>query len=667
MADSVVIKERVDVDPGHPLPEFDLPGAKAFAATARREEHGELIAYVCDSRVPYRYDDIDSIRGLTAGSALMRFVEWGIAAWAPARRRLPILVYEKPAGGRVAKSNADVLEPMSDERLVRGFLTPAVAILRDLSTRGVPHRAVRPDNLFYADPARKQIMLGDCLTAPPGMTNPAFAETIEQAMAEPSARGRGGVADDLYALGVCVIFLLLGRNPVHELTAAEIVERKINQGSYSVLTSGARIQMNMMELLRGLLSDDPRERWSIRETELWIGGRRLTPKQAKLPSKAARPLNVAGRDYENVRAAAEALARNWLTSGEVIRSPDFDNWLRRSLNDEKVLEAVTKVFGSQTNLQSAPEAESAKLITRVGMALDPAAPIRHKGFSAHVDGVGAALAMDFERDDVRQKVADFINGRFIGVWMSLQARTRSDLNDLYAIYDKLPLALSQTGPGFGIERVLYALNPNIHCRSPLIDHLYVTRIEELVPALERVAAGKDRAGRPMDRHIAAFSVARSPDVDERFVRPLAGAEQNGTSHVLAALTLLARVQAMSKNGPAPSLAAWFVDLMKSAVNDFHNLKQRKAMELSISRAAETGLLIELQNIYGDTKSVQRDQQGYARAMQEHQYCGAQIQQLSIEIQNREHMATELGEQVAAVASGVIGSIGATSIIIMYML
>ena len=80
-------------------------------------------------------------------------------------------------------------------------------------------------------------------------------------MAEPSARSRGGVADDLYSLGVCVIFLLLGRNPVHELSTAEIVERKINQGSYAVLTSGARIQMNMMELLRGLLSDDPRERW----------------------------------------------------------------------------------------------------------------------------------------------------------------------------------------------------------------------------------------------------------------------------------------------------------------------------------------------------------------------------------------------------------------------
>lgn len=666
MADRVVIKERVEVDPDHPLPDFDLPQAKAYAALARREEHGDLVAYVCEARVPYRHEDIESIRGLTT-SAMVRFVEWGIAAWAPARRRLPILVYERPPGGRVAKSITDVVEPMSDDRIVRGFITPAIGILRDLSTRGVPHRAVRPDNLYFADAAKKLIMLGECLTSPAGLNNPAFSETLEQAMAEPSARGRGGIADDLYSLGVCVIYLLLGRNPVHDLGATELIERKIAQGSYAALTGGARIQMNMMELLRGLLSDDPRERWSVREVELWIGGRRLTPKQAKLPTKAARPLTIGGRDHENVRAVAEALGRNWLTSGDVVRGQDFDNWLRRSLSDEKVVENVNKMVGNHAAIQNASEAETPKLITRACMALDPAAPVRHKGFAAHIDGVGPALALDFERDDVRQKVADFVNGRFVGLWMSLQARTRSDLNELYSLFDKLPLILNQTGPGFGIERVLYELNDQIHCRSPLLEHLYVTRVEELVPALERVAASKDRSGRPMDRHIAAFAVARSPDVDERFVRPLAGADSTGTDHILAALALLARVQAMTKNGPAPNLAAWFVDLMKSAVNGFHNLKQRKAMEQSIARAAETGQLLELQNIYGDTKSVQRDQQGYTRAQQEHQHCGAQVQQLSIELQNRDHMATELGEQVAAVTSGVISSIGSTAIIIMFML
>jgi len=665
MADPVVIKERVEIDPDQPLPEFDLPNARAYSALSRRDEHSDLVAYVCDPVVPFRHDDIESLRGL--GGASMRFVEWGVAVWPSARRRLPILAYERPAGGRVATSIAETIEPMSDERIVRGFLTPVLAVLRDLSTRGVPHRAVRPDNLFYADAAKRQMMLGDCLTAPPGLHNPSFCETIEQAMADPSARGRGGIAEDIYAVGVCVIFLLLGRNPVHELSPTDLIERKITQGSYGALTGGARIQMNMMELLRGLLSDDPRERWSVRETELWIGGRRLTPKQAKLPSKAARPIVVAGRDYDNVRSVAEALGRNWLVAGAVVRSHDFDNWVRRSLTDDRIIESVNKILGNLATVQGMSEADTPKLVTRACMALDPAGPIRHKGFATHIDGVGPALALGFERDDLRQKVADFINGRFVGLWMSLQARTRSDLNELYSLFDKLPAMLNQTGAGFGLERVLYQLNPQIHCRSPLIEHLYVTRIEELIPALERAAAAKDRTGRPMDRHIAAFAVARSPDVDERYVRPLSGSDPNGTSQILAALTLFARIQAMAKNGPAPGLAAWFVELMKAAVNDFHNLKQRKAMELSVARAAESGQLIELQNIYGDTKSIQRDQQGYARATQEHQICGAQIQQLSIELQNRDHMASELGEQVAAVASGVIGSLGSTAIIIMYML
>ena len=43
-------------------------------------------------------------RRLVTGQGMMRFVEWGIAAWAPARRRLPILVYERPAGGRLARA-----------------------------------------------------------------------------------------------------------------------------------------------------------------------------------------------------------------------------------------------------------------------------------------------------------------------------------------------------------------------------------------------------------------------------------------------------------------------------------------------------------------------------------------------------------------------------------
>jgi len=666
VAETVVLKERVEIDPDRPLPNYNLPNAKAYAASARKESQGELMAYICDPNIPLRVEHIEQVRGVTV-AGMLRFVEWGVVYWAPQRQRLPVIVYEVPQGGRVLPGDAITVEPFSEDRFIRGFLTPVVGLLRDLTTRGITHRAIRPDNLYFSDKVQKHVVLGDCLSAPPGLNNPTFMETIEQGMADVIARGGGGVGDDIYALGVISTLLTVGRLPCAEYEPEELIDRKINQGSYAVVTGGARIPTNMVELLRGLLSDDPRERWSLREIELWIGGRRLTPKQAKLPPKAARPLGIAGRDYDNLRSAAHALGRNWLVSGEIVRGQDFDNWLRRSLNDDRVVENVQKVLGSANVIQAIPEAENARVVTKACMGLDPGAPIRHKGFSAFMDGVGPALAIAFDREDVRQKVADFVNGKFIGGWMSLQARNRSELNELYSVFDRLPMYLNQTAPGFGIERVLYELNPDLQCRSPQIASFYITKIEDVIPALERAAQRQDRGNAPVDRHIAAFCAARSGEIDERFLRPLGANDQTGTDRVLAQLKLLARVQALSKVGPAPNLAGWFAQLMKPAVDGYHNLKVRKQVEQSVQRAADGGLLIELQNIFADTKAAQRDSQGYARAQQEHQQCNAQVQQLTIEIENKEHLATELGEQVAAVASGVIGSLGSTVIIIMYML
>jgi hypothetical protein len=44
-----------------------------------------------------------------------------------------------------------------------------------------------------------------------------------------------------------------------------------------------------------------------------------------------------------------------------------------------------------------------------------------------------------------------------------------------------------------------------------------------------------------------------------------------------------------------------------------------------------------------------------------------MQQMTLSLENRENLASELGEQVAAVISGVLGSIGATTAIIFYMI
>ncbi|MDP6885104.1 MAG: ABC transporter permease subunit, partial [Rhodospirillales bacterium] len=58
--------------------------------------------------------------------------------------------------------------------------------------------------------------------------------------------------------------------------------------------------------------------------------------------------------------------------------------------------------------------------------------------------------------------------------------------------------------GYGIERCLYELNPGLPCQSPHLNHDYVTRIRDLLPALDETANRVSEKTLPIDRHIAAF-------------------------------------------------------------------------------------------------------------------------------------------------------------------
>src|SRR3546814_10365001 len=102
----------------------------------------------------------------------------------------------------------------------------------------------------------------------------------------PSGRGNGAVADDLYALGATILYLLQGHSPLAGLDDRSIVAAKIEKGSFAAMSGEARLPVGLMEPLRGLLMDDPQQRWTIEDLDLWVSGRRLSPKQAQPPKRA---------------------------------------------------------------------------------------------------------------------------------------------------------------------------------------------------------------------------------------------------------------------------------------------------------------------------------------------------------------------------------------------
>ena len=56
--------------------------------------------------------------------------------------------------------------------------------LLDLDREMLPHRGIRPGNIFFRDANRRVAMLGDCMTSPPGLYQSVVYETIEGALAQ---------------------------------------------------------------------------------------------------------------------------------------------------------------------------------------------------------------------------------------------------------------------------------------------------------------------------------------------------------------------------------------------------------------------------------------------------------------------------------------------------
>ena len=149
--------------------------------------------------------------------------------------------------------------PWPEAELLECVLRPAAHMLEHLQARGMTHRGIRPDNVFQSAPGQP-VVFGPCWAAPPAMAQPALFEPPYSAMCLPAGRGDGSIADDVYALGVLLLCLALGRAPLAQLDDAAILRRKLELGTYAALAGDQRLPPIIGDLVRGMLAEDPEHR-----------------------------------------------------------------------------------------------------------------------------------------------------------------------------------------------------------------------------------------------------------------------------------------------------------------------------------------------------------------------------------------------------------------------
>ncbi|HEV2676644.1 MAG TPA: serine/threonine-protein kinase [Aliidongia sp.] len=650
---SVRLHDRFDILNDVPLNDLRSGGTGAFAVEDLRSAGASFFALIADPALPPRAQALTALR-IMKHPAVLTPIDFGPVDWAPADRRCLALICERPAGGRLVSSNDQVITPWSDDDVLHRLIQPLFPGLKALATENIAHRAIRPTNILFRDPARRQAILGECFTAPTGFDQPLAYETIENAMTMPGGRGVGTAADDLYSLGVTILYLMLGRTPGGPLTDEQLIDEKIRRGSYAALSGELRLSGSLLELLRGLLVDDPSDRWTVREMDMWLQGRRMSPKSPAGSPRAVRPLELGKEQIFTARGAGRMLVRQGDQAVHLIRGHHLEVWLQRTLAYKPTTDAFALAMADADDTAGTAGVHDARLIARVVMALDPSGPIRYRDVAVTPEGLGCVLALTLTRQKDVRPLIEIVMGRLPQFWIRCQPIPKSDHPVMSIEFDRMRRMLDDHRPGLGLERLVYDANPMLHCLSPLIERDYVDQASDLLPALEQAVLDGKIESLAVDRHIAAFVANRSKNLDDQVLTALG--QPDAATRLLGQIYLLAFLQAQSGPPSVPALTQLLGRQATPVIERYRSRPTRDRLDSHLAAVLAEGSLVKLVHFLDSLEERQHDAQRFTLARRQFGRASAGLHAIETERLRLPETSTELGGVIAAAVSTVVGVI-----------
>jgi eukaryotic-like serine/threonine-protein kinase len=460
--------------------------------------------------------------------------------------------------------------------------------------------------------------------------------------------------DDLYALGVTIAVMMRHFDPLENLSDNEIIERKMDEGSYVALLARDRFSGAILELLRGLLQDNEDQRWTLDEVLQWMDGRRLSPKQAVRRSKANRPLHFNGEKYIRPELLARDLGKNVNEARQLIETGEIEQWLSRALENKLMTARYEKALEQAEEGGKGGAGYVDRLVTRVAIALHPEGPMRFKSINTLPDGVGVSLYEAFIMKRDLQTYIDFFMGYFITQWVDQQSSPVPDVSSLVSKFDGARAFLRQKGLGNGLERCIYALNAEAPCLSEKLQKYYVRTPEEMMRAFEKMSSQPSRPAMFFDRHSVAFLSVKDRKNIDPYMHDLNAPEQY--RRVLAEVKILATIQKRSAMEKFPGIAKWMLENLEPVYERFHDRELRAEIKKKADRLQETGDLPKIVLLFDDPLIYQEDNTNFRKAMRKYHELETETLDTERELGDEAQFGKDTGHQVAAIVGALVALI-----------
>lgn len=638
---------RYAFDSTQPVAELTTPWADGFEGESHPDHPLGLYALVLKHRLPARLDlmEAQTVNRIGIMQSVMQYEILKMGGIS----RLGFIM-EKPPGQALMKDLKSPIKQMREDHLRLHLIGPMLETLTGLHDRALFHGSISPLRLF-AKSEQSPLMLGEVVSLPPGFLQPAIFEPIERAQCEAACKGESTIEDDIFALGITTYMLAIGRNPFAEMTDDEIIRQRLEMGTTGFLLHHAKLQPAILEFVRGVCSDIPRQRWNFAEMEQWLHGHRVSLRATSHTAKASRSIHLNGKEFFRPRDLADELGKKPGEVRKLVESKELQRWLQRSASDH-VLYDVTEEFLEKNPLTNITDE---MLATQLAIILDPQGPIRYKGLRLMPRALGLALAQAYieKNNNHQQLLAEIISSGLVAHWVKQPGNGISGSSSLGKTADSLKTYIGMQGIGYGLERAMYELENYAPCYSELFSRYYLISLQQLLPALDEIAGDGRRPSEPLDRHSAAFLAAKMGRSYDPILQGL-NSGKSTASRSIAILNLLSILQSRYEMPPMPRLGAWLAETLKPAIDRFHSLTLRQTLQKNLSKLASQGELEKLQKAIDSPEVVEGDLRSFKHAAQQYRSLTMQIQEVNILLENKVTVGLAVGQRLAAAFCVALG-------------
>jgi hypothetical protein len=502
-----------------------------------------------------------------------------------------------------------------NSNLIYGIIKPISELIISCTGKGITLGNIHPKNIMHMGGG--QFKLREYFHEPPNYSQETGYLATELCECYEVARVPFDETADLFALGVLALHLTLEKAPWRKHGFEQLKELRFHHTSFTILSNRLRLPESLKWAIKGLLRDNPYERWRIRNIYDWMGGK-YEKASGGVIAPASNPIIFNETSYDNLKHLAYAMGKNWEIANSFVAEDKLVKWLQRNVSDESIYDRIYSIFYDEANstiIPSASRDKDTKLFLILN-ALDSTGPIRTRGMAFTFNSIPQLLLYSLVKNkkDIFSKVLNIITKN---LWLDKYEDVPSTeyTSWLYNCFNMITELYDPNSLGFGIERLCYLLNPHIPCLSPKVSTYFNTKVAELLRSLDIVSAENPNIN--LDKHIIAFianKINLNHDVELKMLKKYPSIANNKVVNSLAILVLAEQsTEELELTNIGQNLAKKLEDVVD---RNIHNVETKKRVNKKIADYAKEGDISEMLNVISDVKMLDKDNRGFEFAKKE---------------------------------------------------